>query len=77
MMAFPEKTIIWGEIKAAVSDINKSGSNGIEVLLWSQDKNLKEVRERIKEIRAKVTDEYQNETTEDKEKCKISKDQRS
>ena len=49
-MALPEKTKIWSLIKASLPAINKSGSNGVEMLVWAQDKSLEEVKKRLKEI---------------------------
>ena len=49
-MALPEKTKIWSLIKASLPAINESGSNGVEVLVWAQDKSLEEVKKRLKEI---------------------------
>ena len=63
-MALPEKTKIWSAIKAALPAINKSGSNGIEVLMWSQDKGLEEVKQKLREIIMKVENEDEKETSE-------------
>ena len=57
-MVLPEKTKIWNVIKANLPAINKSGSNGIEVLVWSQDKGLEEVKEMIRGIREKNKIKY-------------------
>ena len=64
-MAVPEKTRIWSEIKATLPYINKSGLNSFEILLWSQDKGLEEVRKRMREIKEMVEKEE-----EDKKKSK-------
>ena len=61
-MALPEKTKIWSAIKASLADINKSGSNGIEVLMWSQDKGLDEVKQKLKEIKLKAKHEAMKNT---------------
>ena len=45
---FPEKTLIWNEIKKAAPDITKDGGNPIEILLWSQGKTLDEVKRKLK-----------------------------
>ena len=66
-MAMPEKTKIWSEIKAALPAINKSGSNGVVFLLWSQDKNLEQVKEKIREIIAKLDEEHRNKSEEKEE----------
>ena len=57
-MVLPEKTKIWNVIKANLAAINKSGSNGIEVLVWSQDKGLEEVKDRIRGIRERNKREH-------------------
>ena len=66
-MVLPEKTKIWNVIKANLPAINKSGSNGIEVLVWSQDKGLEEVKERIRGIRERNKIKRQEEASERKE----------
>jgi hypothetical protein len=84
-MALPEKTKIWSAIKAALPAINKSGSNGIEVLMWSQDKGLEEVKQKLREIIMKVENKDETEisgknvSTENNRrdpKVGMSKDQR-
>ena len=50
-MAMVEKTKIWIDIKAALPFINACDINSVELLLWSQDKGLKEVRERLASIK--------------------------
>ena len=59
-MAMPEKTRIWSEIKATLPYINKSGLNSVEILLWSQDKGLEEVRKRMREIKQMVEKEEED-----------------
>ena len=80
-MALPEKTKIWSAIKAHLSAINQSGSNGIEVLMWSQDKGLEEVRQRLRELTIKAgkdkNEEEQKETDEHIAITTQSADQRS
>ena len=56
-MALEEKTKIWLLIKAALPLINKCGLNSVEILLWSQDKDLGQVRERLKEIKDMVEED--------------------
>ena len=85
-MALPEKTKIWSAIKAALPAINKSGSNGIEVLMWSQDKGLEEVKQKLREIVMKVENVDEKKASEkngsiENNRCEpkagtISKDQR-
>ena len=58
-MAWPEKTLIWSEIKAALPVINMSGENSGDLLVWSQDKNLEEVKERTREITEEVNNNNQ------------------
>ena len=53
-MALDEKTKIWIAIKAALPLLNVGCVNSVELLLWSQDKNLGEVRRRLGEIRDEV-----------------------
>ena len=62
-MVLPEKTKIWSEIKASLPYINKCGLNSVEILLWSQDKGLEEVRKRLREIKGMV--EEQDKKAED------------
>ena len=50
----PEKTKIWLEIRRAAHLLNKEGMNTIELLLWSQDKNLVEVRTRLQELETEI-----------------------
>ena len=89
-MAFPEKTKIWSAMKAALPAINRSGTNGVEFLVWSQDKSLEEVKERIKFIRENDKEKFQEESKQREERMnpeikednqpksnQISKDQRS
>jgi hypothetical protein len=45
---FPEHVLIWNEIKKAAPDINKSGGNPVEILLWSRGKTLVEVKRKLK-----------------------------
>ena len=45
LVMLPEKLLIWTEIKNATPAIMKAGGNAVEILIWSQDKTLKEVRE--------------------------------
>ena len=56
-MALEEKTKIWMAIKAALPSINKCGLNSVEILLWSQDKDLGQVRERLGEIQDEVEED--------------------
>ena len=56
-MAMPKKTRIWSEIKVDLPYIKKSGLNSVEILLWSQDKGLEEVRKRMREIKQMVEKE--------------------
>ena len=65
MMALEEKTKIWIAIKAALPFINASGINSVELLLWSQDKDLDEVRTRLGEIKDVLEEE--GKTTDVKE----------
>ena len=44
-------------IKAALPFINKCGLNSVEILLWSQDKDLGQVRERLEEIKDMVEED--------------------
>ena len=48
-----EKTAIWVEIRNASQVMHKAGVNPIEILRWSEDKKLWEVRLRIEEIKRK------------------------
>ena len=50
-MAMVEKTKIWIDIKAALPFIKACKINSVELLLWSQDKGLNEVRERLASIK--------------------------
>ena len=45
LVMLPEKLLIWTEIKNATPAIMRAGGNAVEILIWSQDKTLKEVRE--------------------------------
>ena len=69
-MALEEKTKIWMAIKAALPIINKSGLNSVEILLWSQDKDLGQVMKRLEEIKDEVEENIklgEGYTNEDKE----------
>ena len=46
-----EKTAIWVEIRNASQVMHRVGVNPIEILRWSEDKKLWEVRQRIEEIK--------------------------
>ena len=59
-MALEEKTKIWIAIKAALPLINKCGLNSVEILVWSQDKDLGQVRERLAEIRDMVEEDVEH-----------------
>ena len=59
-MAFEEKTKIWMAIKAALPLINKRGLNSVEILLWSQDKDLGQVKERLEEIKDEVEEDVKH-----------------
>ena len=50
-MALVEKTKIWMVMKAYLPFINSCGINSVELLIWSQDKSLEEVRRRLIEIK--------------------------
>ena len=46
-----EKTAIWVEIRNASQVMHKVGVNPIEILRWSENKKLWEVRQRVEEIK--------------------------
>ena len=56
-MALEEKTKIWIAIKATLPFINKCGLNSGEILVWSQDKDLGEVKKRLREIEDMVEED--------------------
>ena len=66
-MALEEKTKIWIAIKAALPLINKCGLNSVEILVWSQDKDLGQVRERLAEIKDMVEEEVEHREGDTKE----------
>ena len=66
-MALDEKTKIWIAIKAALPLLNVGGVNSVELLLWSQDKDLGEVRRRLGEIREEVEEKEKSKNMEREE----------
>ena len=66
-MALEEKTKIWMAIKAALPLINKCGLNSVEILMWSQDKDLGQVKERLEEIKDEVEDDVKHRDGDTKE----------
>ena len=69
-MALEEKTKIWMAIKAALPIKNKCGLNSVEILLWSQDKDLGQVMKRLEEIKDEVEENIklgEGDTNEDME----------
>ena len=66
-MALDEKTKIWIAIKAALPLLNIGGVNSVELLLWSQDKDLGEVRRRLGQIREEVEEKEKSKDMEREE----------
>ena len=66
-MVLEEKTEVWIAIKAALSWINKCGLNSVEILLWSQDKDLGQVRVRLGEIKDMVKEDVKHREGDTKE----------
>ena len=66
-MALDEKTKIWIAIKAALPLLNVGGVNSVELLLWSQDKDLGEVRRRLGKIREEVEEKEKSKNMEREE----------
>ena len=50
-------------LQAAVSTIYRAGINPIEVLLWSRGRRLKEVQDKLEEIKNKESKEETKSTT--------------
>ena len=56
-MVYSEKTRIWLLIKNSLPQLNKAGINPIEFLIWTQEKNFREVRNRILIIQSTIASE--------------------
>ena len=67
-MAMVEKTKIWIDIKAALPFINACNINSVELLLWSQDKGLNEVRERLASIKKFAEEDVVKNTVKNEQK---------
>ena len=46
-MAYSEKTRIWLLVKKSLPQLNRAGVNPIEFLIWTQGRNIREVRNKI------------------------------
>ena len=56
-MVHSEKTRIWLLIKKSLPQLNKAEINPIEFLIWTQGKNIREVRNRILTIQSTIVSE--------------------
>ena len=56
-MVHSEKTRIWLLIKQSLPQLNKAEINPIEFLIWTQGKNIREVRNRILTIQSTIVSE--------------------
>ena len=56
-MAHSEKTRIWLLLKKSLPQLNKAGINPIEFLVWTQEKNISEVKNRILIIQSTIASE--------------------
>ena len=56
-MVYSEKTRIWLLIKKSLPQLNKANINPIEFLIWTQGKNIREVRNRILIIQSTIASE--------------------
>ena len=56
-MAYSEKTRIWLLIKKSLPHLNIAGVNPIEFLIWTQGKDIREVRNRILIIQSTIASE--------------------
>ena len=56
-MVYSEKTRIWLLIKKSLPQLNKANINPIEFLIWTQGKNIREVRNRILIIQNTIASE--------------------
>ena len=63
-MVYSEKTRIWLLIKNSLPQLNKAGINPIEFLIWTQGKNIREVRNRILTIQSTIVTNVKNDESE-------------